>query len=226
MKGGKINKMKNRKMLAVLMLGVLALSLTSVIALDRQSSRSSNAEFAEELDPVFSDLREQVKAEAESLRDLDREGRKARLSEIRSSSDLESVASGLIPESSDSAASLTIAPDREPHRFILWTNTGEQVMWGQFGNGYFFGEDNQGVETWGIYYQGYFAGFYGEEFFQGRYRGQFWKAEGLFGLDQAHGQFKTFPSDREDRPRPRSMPINRIRHDFGGKAFGKPSALN
>jgi len=81
-----------------------------------------------------------------------------------------------------------------PRRFILWTHDGKSVMWGTYGNGYFRGKDNHGKYTWGIYGRSVFAGFYNGKFFWGHYRRGFWKAEGLFGLNAAHGRYVTFPS--------------------------------
>ena len=80
-----------------------------------------------------------------------------------------------------------------PRRFILWTYDGKSVMWGTYGNGYFRSEDNHGKYTWGIYGKGVIAGFYDGEFFWGRYRRGFWKADGLFGI-KSRGRYVTFPS--------------------------------
>jgi hypothetical protein len=79
-----------------------------------------------------------------------------------------------------------------PGRFILWTRDGRNVMWGTYGRGYFRGEDNNQKHAWGIYKAGIFAGFHDNEFFWGKYRKGFWKAEGLFGTEN-HGQYVTFP---------------------------------
>ena len=78
-------------------------------------------------------------------------------------------------------------------RFLLYTRDGVHIMWGRLGNGIFVGEDNLGVHCWGIYGQGVFAGFYGGEFFHGRYHNGYWKAQYLFGLDYSGGQYVLFP---------------------------------
>ena len=79
-------------------------------------------------------------------------------------------------------------------RFLLYTHDGKHIMWGYVGNGYFVGQDNLGKRCWGIYGNGVFAGFYDGEFFWGRYRNGNWRAEGLFGLNYAHGKYILFPS--------------------------------
>jgi hypothetical protein len=79
-------------------------------------------------------------------------------------------------------------------RFLLYTHDGKHIMWGYVGNGYFVGTDNLGKRCWGIYGNGVFAGFYDGDFFWGRYRNGNWKAEGLFGLNYAHGKYILFPS--------------------------------
>ena len=79
------------------------------------------------------------------------------------------------------------------NRFLMWTHDGVHVMWGFYGNGFFIGKDNLGERCWGIYGKGVFAGFYGVEFFYGRYgRGRWWAA-GLFGEKQTHGRYILFP---------------------------------
>ena len=79
------------------------------------------------------------------------------------------------------------------HRFLLYTHDGVHVMWGFYGNGYFTGRDNHDVRTWGIYGKGVFAGFYGGEFFYGRYREGQWNAVDLFGEASTHGSYVLFP---------------------------------
>lgn len=78
-------------------------------------------------------------------------------------------------------------------RFILYTHDGKNVMWGFFGNHYFYGEDNNGKVAYGIYGNHIFAGFYDGEFFWGKYRRGHFKAEGLFGEDYSRGRYVTFP---------------------------------
>ena len=80
------------------------------------------------------------------------------------------------------------------HWFLLYTNNGKNVMWGEFSRGYFKAEDNHGKYTWGIYGQDVFAGFYDGKFFWGRYRNGNWKAYGLFNLRSSKGKFVVFPS--------------------------------
>jgi hypothetical protein len=107
----------------------------------------------------------------------------------------------LIEDASDEGTSSGSKESMPPYhgrdRFILWTHDGKNVMWGQFGNGFFVGEDNNGKQAWGIYYKGTFMGFYDGEQFAGRYWGYgrmlAWKAEGLFGLDGTWGGGMTFP---------------------------------
>jgi len=79
-------------------------------------------------------------------------------------------------------------------RYLMYTNDGVHIMWGVFGNGRFVGTDNQGKSCWGIYGRGIFAGFYDGQFFWGKYSGNNWKAEYLFGLNAASGKYITFPS--------------------------------
>ena len=79
-------------------------------------------------------------------------------------------------------------------RFLLYTHDGKHVMWGFVGNGYLVGTDNLDKRCWGIYGKGFFAGFYDGEFFWGRYRSGNWKAEGLFGMNYAHGKYILFPT--------------------------------
>lgn len=95
-----------------------------------------------------------------------------------------------IPQTYDEAEA-KVRPIR--NRFILWTHDGIHVMWGHYGNGFFIGRDNAGKRCWGIYGRGVFAGLYDNTFFWGRYQAGRWKAEGLFGLDHAHGQYVLFP---------------------------------
>ena len=78
--------------------------------------------------------------------------------------------------------------------FLFYTHDGKHVMWGFVGNGYLVGTDNLDKCCWGIYGKGFFAGFYDEEFFWGRYRSGNWKAEGLFGMNYAHGKYILFPT--------------------------------
>lgn len=92
-------------------------------------------------------------------------------------------------------------------RFILWTHDGVHVMWGEHGNGYFVGEDNEGMEVWGIYQGGTFAGFYGDEFFHGMYRGNRWVAMNLFGEEYSFGRFELFPKPRIIKTEPMVNPI-------------------
>ncbi len=79
-------------------------------------------------------------------------------------------------------------------KFLLYTHDGKHIMWGVVGNGHFVGTDNLGKRCWGIYGKGIFAGLYDGEFFWGKYRGGNWKAEGLFGLNYAHGKYILFPA--------------------------------
>ena len=79
-------------------------------------------------------------------------------------------------------------------RFLLYTNDGKYIMWGYVGNNHFVGTDNLGNRCWGIYGKGVFAGFYDGEFFWGKYRNGYWKAEGLFGLNSAQGKYILFPT--------------------------------
>jgi hypothetical protein len=90
-------------------------------------------------------------------------------------------------EEADDVASTT------RHRFLLYTHDGVHVMWGVYGNGHFAGRDNHDVRTWGIYGKGVFAGFYGSEFFYGRYRDGQWNAVDLFGEANTHGSYVLFP---------------------------------
>ena len=80
-----------------------------------------------------------------------------------------------------------------PSRFLMWTNNGEHIMWGRMGNGYFTGQDNNGKKAWGIYQNGVFAGFYGGDFFYGKYGFMQWKAVNLFGEKYSAGGYMVFP---------------------------------
>jgi hypothetical protein len=97
----------------------------------------------------------------------------------------------LAPETYEEAEA-SILPVR--NRFILWTGNGVNVMWGFYGNGRFAGTDNNGKRCWGIYGKGVFAGFYDGDFFYGKYEAGKWKAQYLFGLENARGEYKLFPS--------------------------------
>jgi len=79
-------------------------------------------------------------------------------------------------------------------RYLMWTHDGRHIMWGIYGNGYFTGTDNLGKRAWGIYGKGIFAGFYNGNFFWGKYRNGFWKAEYLFGEERSHGRYVLFPT--------------------------------
>lgn len=94
-----------------------------------------------------------------------------------------------VPETYELTAE-SIVPVR--HRYLLWTHDGQHIMWGNYGNGYFIGEDNSDKTAWGIYGKHVFAGFYDGEFFWGFYRGGKWKAYGLFGLEESNGKYILF----------------------------------
>jgi hypothetical protein len=66
-------------------------------------------------------------------------------------------------------------------------------MWGRFGGHIFIGTDNLGKRAWGIYGDGYFAGFYDGQFFWGKYYNSYWKAQDLFGLQFSRGRYITYP---------------------------------
>lgn len=97
----------------------------------------------------------------------------------------------IAPETYEEAEA-SILPIRS--RFILWTGNGVHVMWGSYGNGRFVGTDNNGKRCWGIYGKGIFAGFYDGDFFYGKYENGQWKAQYLFGLENARGEYKLFHS--------------------------------
>lgn len=99
-------------------------------------------------------------------------------------------------------------------RFILWTHDGVHVMWGKYGRYVFVGEDNEGVKVWGIYHRGFFAGFYGDKFFYGRYHNNRWKAVGLFGEDFSYGGFLTFPRSNSFDVTPVAASIKPIRQNL------------
>lgn len=103
-------------------------------------------------------------------------------------------------------------------RFILWTHDGVHVMWGTLGNGYFIGEDNEDVEVWGIYHGGTFAGFYGDEFFHGAYRGNKWVALNLFGENLSYGKFELFPKPHITATQPRP-----VIHKLKAGRYGTPA---
>ena len=92
------------------------------------------------------------------------------------------------PEETEAA----IQPSR--NRFLLWTNDGVHVMWGNYGNHLFAGTDKLGKRCWGIYTNGIFAGFYDGTFFWGKYSNGAWKAQYLFGLRYSYGEYRLFPS--------------------------------
>ena len=95
-----------------------------------------------------------------------------------------------IPETYD-LADAQIVPYR--HRYLMWTNDGSHVMWGNYGNGHFVGTDNIGKNAWGIYGKNVFAGFYDNQFFWGKYSSGRWHAFDLFGLKESHGGYLLFP---------------------------------
>lgn len=81
-------------------------------------------------------------------------------------------------------------------KFLMWTRDGEHIMWGKYGNKHFVGKDNEGKKAWGIYGNGFFAGFYGGdggEFFYGKYRGGHWRAYNLFDENISSGRYVLFP---------------------------------
>lgn len=171
--------MKTQKTMAVILLSTLIFSMASVVALERTRTSDVNLEIATE---EFTDLRKG---------NLDEEA----LVEI-------------IPETYELVeAEITEITDIVPRRFILWTHDGENVMWGQYGRNHFVGEDNNGKKAWGIYYNGFFAGFYDGDFFHGKYTRSRWKAVGLFGEEESHGGFLTFPR----KPTP-TLSATKVRH--------------
>ena len=89
------------------------------------------------------------------------------------------------------AKNIEILP--QPGRFLMWTRNLKHIMWGQYGNGYFKGIDNQGREAFGVYQGGIFAGFQDGKLFYGRYYSGRWTAYGLFGLRSASGSYVVFP---------------------------------
>lgn len=134
--------------------------------------------------------------------------------------ELEMELENLVPETYEE--SLKIIEEAEtnansiyprPFRFILWTNDGENVMWGRFGNGRFIGEDNNGGKAWGLYYNGLFIGFYENDGYTEPFIGKYWKrwyfgkwkAEGLFGLDESYGGLITFPAKTWVTKKPLSL---------------------
>jgi len=80
------------------------------------------------------------------------------------------------------------------NRYLMWTHNLKHIMWGYYRNGFFVGTDNHGKRSFGIYGNGFFAGFYGEEFFWGRYRSGYWRAENLFGKEKTCGRYVTAPA--------------------------------
>lgn len=98
-----------------------------------------------------------------------------------------------IPETYEVAAKeMSILPVQK--RFLLYSNDGKHVMWGELANGYFKGKDNHGKYTWGIYGNDVFAGFYDGKFFWGRYRNGNWVAYGLFNMRSIRGKYIVFPT--------------------------------
>ena len=126
-----------------------------------------------------------------------------------------------LPKDYDEATDLIAYPK---NKFILWTHDGNNVMWGNYGDGYFFGEDSNGVRVWGAYGNGHFSGYYDNEFFYGKYGKNHWKAYGLFGEKRSFGGFKLFSEDRPipfPRPHEKSdrvdiLPIEEPTTDFEG----------
>jgi hypothetical protein len=108
----------------------------------------------------------------------------------KESAALESMKS-MIPSTLQDAEAI-ILPVRA--RYLMYTSDGSHIMWGYFGRGFFTGADNQGEHAWGIYGRGMFAGFYGGDFFWGKYSGSSWKAEGLFDEKYSSGRYVTFPA--------------------------------
>jgi hypothetical protein len=78
------------------------------------------------------------------------------------------------------------------NKFLMWTYDLKNIMWGQYGNIFFIGQDNQGKHAWGIYGEGIFAGIYDRtEFFYGRYSNGRWKAHNLFRRIWTYGRYVT-----------------------------------
>lgn len=118
--------------------------------------------------------------------------RNENLLKVRNLRDIEAVVE-MVPETYEEVA----LPD-EPNKFLLWTNDIEHYMTGEYGDGFFTAEDNQGSYAWGIYGRSFFAGYYhnGSEnlFYIGKYTRNSWKMvgwpegeAGLFGLESARG---------------------------------------
>ena len=167
----KINKLESERGFKKMKTNILAVMLIGVFLLSMVSITALDTR-----------VNKEIKAEVSSLK-------------IRNLNNVDEVSlKRIIPEEQIAIDAVNIAP--RIRRFILWTNDGKNVMWGKYGNHHFYGEDNNGKKTWGIYYRGSFAGFYDGEFFYGRYSRDKWKARGLFGLNYSNGGFKTFPLPR------------------------------
>jgi hypothetical protein len=152
---------------AVLMLGILSVNLVMAATPARTSFQSTTAVKAN----VATEAENGVTISSEQAVD-------------------EEQLKKLIPATLEEAEA-SIYPMRR--RFLMWTYDGVHVMWGFYGNDRFVGTDNLGKRCWGIYGSGIFAGFYGGEFFWGRYNNGAWKAQYLFGLKYSYGKYVVFP---------------------------------
>ena len=119
----------------------------------------------------------------------------------RLTDDLDNVKE-LVPETYEKAEAKIITVK---YRFLIWTDDGLHIMWGRFGNGFFVGTDNAGEHAWGIYGNTNFAGFYGEQFFRGKYRKGYWKAVDLFEESQTHGEYVLFRGVKPVEAMPESL---------------------
>lgn len=104
---------------------------------------------------------------------------------------LEQVKAKVPSTYADAEASINVTQGK----FLLWTRDGTHIMWGRYGSNYFAGQDNLGKKAWGIYWNNNFAGFYGQEFFYGKYRNGHWKAVNLFGAKRSAGSYVLFPAN-------------------------------
>lgn len=82
----------------------------------------------------------------------------------------------------------------ESNKFLLWSHGGEHIAVGYYENGFFIATDLDGVKIWGVYSNGIFAGFYGDDFFYGRYWRGRWGAWNIFGEEFEWGRYVLFPN--------------------------------
>ena len=143
----------NNKNLIPIILGVVL--MIGLIA----STTSANSDL-KNVKAIKADVAESVKANA--VKPVDLKNPSAAQSVIEEAKEL-------IPKTYEEAKTKVQLAIETPNKFIFWTQNGKNVVWGEYGNGYFFGDDNNGKHMWGTFYKGWAVGFYDDHYFIGKY---------------------------------------------------------